>query len=102
MQGRLDAMRIISRWENSMLSPNEQAEIPCAYCDNPIDEPYHIGRKYYCSDCAKEMHKVWITDDEETVECVGCGELIPSDEPYFEVGDDRYCEQCFREIFKEG
>lgn len=101
MQSRLNASRIIANWERRMLSPSELAEIPCDCCLNPIDEPYKIGNKTYCSDCAHEMCKMWL-DDGATVECEGCGEIIPDDEPYYDVGNNEpYCSECFEKYFKE-
>ena len=101
MQSRLEADRIIANWERRMLSPRELAEVPCDCCGCPIDEPYRLDGKHYCSDCATEMCRAWQADG-DGLECEGCGEIIPDDEPYFDVGgDEYYCEKCFRKFFRE-
>lgn len=100
LQSRLNASRIIGRWEDRQENPVDYAPL-CQCCRNPIDEVYHIGSKYYCSDCAHEMCKMWL-DDGATIECEGCGEMIPDDEPYYDVGNNEpYCSACFEKYFKE-
>ena len=100
MQSRAEALRIISRWEDMMENPVDYAPI-CQCCGNPIDEPYRLGGRLYCSDCAHEMCRKWL-DDDETIECEGCGETIADEDCYYDVGiNEPYCSECFEKYFKE-
>lgn len=97
IQTRLDANRIISRWQSRL--PQDRPQPTCTCCGNQIndDELICIRDKYYDADCAEAMCREYVIDD--PVECVGCDELL--DEEYFNVNGDAYCEECFDKYFHE-
>lgn len=97
MQSRREALNIIARWEERLLTPSEKAEQPCCWCGNPIDKRYIIGHKDFCEDCAKSLHEMVVLD--EPCECDGCGGCL--EEKYYSVYDDIYCEKCFKKFFRE-
>ena len=102
MRSRLADESILAHLEHSWLEPPYmKSNLPlCECCGCDIDEPYKIEGKYYCSECATEMTRGFPKDD-DNIECDGCGEQIPFDEPFFRVENDFYCEKCFRKYVRD-
>ena len=93
--------RVLGRWENSLNNPPEDNHYPaCECCAEPIwDKLFLVDGHRYCEDCALSLHQEWLVD-EESIECEGCGEMI-TDDCYYSVNGEAYCEECFKKYFVE-
>lgn len=97
----LHNQRIVDRWSNRTSEPDYiDRYVPCQCCGLPIDTLYRIDGHEYCYDCAHEMCRVWLID-EESIECEGCSDMITDEECYYSVAGEPYCEECFERYFKE-
>lgn len=94
-------LRIIQRWEDNLTTPPEDMYYEsCVCCSEPIvDKLYLIDGKKYCKDCALDLHRVYVIDEE--IECCSCGEPIDPDDCYYDVNGDAYCERCFIKNFED-
>lgn len=90
----VDNMRAFLDAERAWLSPPEpdEAEIPCCVCG--CDAEYSIAGEDYCERCAKD--EFWDTSDDYE-NCDMCGEEV---EFFYKVGNEKYCDACFDEVFK--
>lgn len=98
----LHNQRIVDRWSNRSEPPYDSRHYEhCSCCGLEIYEnPFKIDGDLFCEDCATETCREWL-DEESSIECEGCGEVITDEECYYKVSGEPYCEDCFRKYFEE-
>ena len=87
-QTRLEAERIISKWERR--TPDEPTVEPKCFCG--CLAKYKVMGRYYCSDCADDSFY-----DIDGGVCDFCNKVM---ETTYVVGKDVMCEKCFNEEFR--
>lgn len=91
-------LRTINEWR---LPPEDRTYPKCDCCGHEVyDDAYQIDGRFLCSDCGHDLCREWLVDG-TSIECEGCSETIDSDDPYYNVCGETYCEECFQKYFKE-
>lgn len=89
-QSNLEAMRIISQWENSF--PVKEESETCFSCFGTAR--YEVLGRCFCDDCAREEFADYSVDE---AECDNCGLTVDT---VYRIGNDTICRDCFEEYYR--